>query len=171
MSLLLGLADLFLFRRPEEQNMWVADLSISTTTPHYPTSSFKARVHLSPSSISIIVPPSFFLIKYPLPCLYQVSKMRLQLLLMMGIATSTLAQTQYTSTASTAVAKARATALTESPTSNVVGTSFNRFVTIWCENTDYSMAAADSQYLLSLLFPPHVLLVPAKRPGTQFQLK
>ncbi|KAF8851502.1 phosphoesterase-domain-containing protein [Acephala macrosclerotiorum] len=72
--------------------------------------------------------------------------MRLQLLFIMGTATSTLAQTQYTSTASSAVAKARATALTESPTSNVVGTSFNRFVTIWCENTDYSMAAADTNF-------------------------
>ncbi|CZR64177.1 related to phosphate-repressible acid phosphatase precursor [Phialocephala subalpina] len=72
--------------------------------------------------------------------------MRFQLLFIMGTATSTLAQTQYTSTASSAVAKARATALTESPTSNVVGESFNRFVTIWCENTDYSMAAADTNF-------------------------
>jgi hypothetical protein len=53
------------------------------------------------------------------------------------------AQTQYTSTGTAAVAKARATAKTESSISNVVGNSFNRFVTIWCENTDYSMAAGD----------------------------
>jgi len=54
-----------------------------------------------------------------------------------------LAQTQYTSTGTAAVAKARATAKTESPTSSVIGNTFNRFVTIWCENTDYSMAAGD----------------------------
>ena len=41
-----------------------------------------------------------------------------------------LAQTQYTSTGTAAVAKARATALTESPTSNVAGKTFDRFVTI-----------------------------------------
>jgi hypothetical protein len=58
-----------------------------------------------------------------------------------------LAQTQYTSTASSAVAKARATALTESPTSSVAGKTFNRFVAIWCENTDYSMAAGDRKFL------------------------
>ncbi len=62
--------------------------------------------------------------------------------------TTALAQTQYTSTASSAVAKARATALTESPTSNVAGKTFNRFVAIWCENTDYSMAAADRKHIL-----------------------
>ncbi|KAF4637428.1 hypothetical protein G7Y89_g661 [Cudoniella acicularis] len=59
---------------------------------------------------------------------------------------SALAQTQYTSTKAAAVAKARATALTESPTSNVVGKTFNRFVTIWCENTDYDMAAGDPNF-------------------------
>lgn len=41
-----------------------------------------------------------------------------------------LAQTQYTSTGTSAVAKARATALTESPTSNVAGNTFDRFVAI-----------------------------------------
>lgn len=55
-----------------------------------------------------------------------------------------LAQTQYTSTGTAAIAKARATALTESPTSNIAGKTFDRFVTIWLENTDYSMAAADA---------------------------
>jgi hypothetical protein len=72
-----------------------------------------------------------------------------------------LAQTQYTSTGTAAVAKARATALTESPTSNIAGKTFDRFVTICryfqtlfgkdtdfepgLENTDYSMAAADGE--------------------------
>jgi hypothetical protein len=59
---------------------------------------------------------------------------------------SAAGQTQYTSTASSAIAKARATALTESPTSNVQGKTFNRFVTIWLENTDYSTAAGDREY-------------------------
>jgi hypothetical protein len=74
----------------------------------------------------------------------------------------TLAQTQYTSTGTAAVAKARATALTESPTSNVAGKTFDRFVTICTdlhsrclvvdinfepglENTDYSTAAGDRE--------------------------
>jgi len=46
---------------------------------------------------------------------------------------SVVAQTQYTSTGTAAVAKARATALTESPTSNVIGKTFNRYVSI-CKN-------------------------------------
>jgi|HubBroStandDraft_4_1064222.scaffolds.fasta_scaffold649438_2 hypothetical protein len=58
---------------------------------------------------------------------------------------SAAGQTQYTSTGSAAVAAARATALTESPTSNVQGLTFNRFVTIWLENTDYSTAAGDRE--------------------------
>ncbi|PSS18502.1 hypothetical protein M430DRAFT_19095 [Amorphotheca resinae ATCC 22711] len=53
------------------------------------------------------------------------------------------AQSQYTSTGTAAVAQARATALTLSPTSSVKGKTFDRFVTIWLENTDYDMAAAD----------------------------
>lgn len=67
---------------------------------------------------------------------------------------SAYAQTQYTSTGTAAVEKARATALTLSPTSNVVGSTFNRFVTIWCENTDYSIAAADRSSLLLSSSPP-----------------
>lgn len=46
---------------------------------------------------------------------------------------SAVAQTQYTSTGTAAVAKARATALTESPTSNIIGKTFNRYVSI-CKN-------------------------------------
>ncbi|KAK1752837.1 phosphoesterase family-domain-containing protein [Echria macrotheca] len=53
-------------------------------------------------------------------------------------------QTQYTSTASSAVAAARATALTLSPTSSVAGNTFDRFVQIWLENTDYSKAIANT---------------------------
>jgi hypothetical protein len=36
-----------------------------------------------------------------------------------------------------------ATALTFSPTSNIRGKKFDRFVTIWLENQDYDIAAAD----------------------------
>jgi hypothetical protein len=45
-------------------------------------------------------------------------------------------------TISTVEAKA-ATALTLSPTSNVKGKKFDRFVTIWLENQDFEIAAAD----------------------------
>ena len=38
---------------------------------------------------------------------------------------------------------AQATALTRSPTSDVKGKVFDRYVSIWFENTDYDMAAAD----------------------------
>jgi hypothetical protein len=55
------------------------------------------------------------------------------------------AQLQYTSTASSAVAKAAATALTLSPTSKVAGKTFDRFVQIWLENTDYSLAIGDGE--------------------------
>ncbi|KAL3424928.1 phosphoesterase [Phlyctema vagabunda] len=53
------------------------------------------------------------------------------------------AQTQYTATNAASVAAARATALTLSPTSSVKGKTFDRFVSIFLENTDFSMAASD----------------------------
>jgi hypothetical protein len=59
--------------------------------------------------------------------------------------TAAAAQTQYTATGAAAVAKARATALTESPTSYVKGKTFDRFVAIFLENTDYDSAAADRE--------------------------
>jgi len=55
----------------------------------------------------------------------------------------TVAQTQYTSTGAAAVAAARATALTLSPTSSVPGKTFDRFVNIFLENTNFDMAAGD----------------------------
>jgi len=60
-------------------------------------------------------------------------------------ATAAVCQTQYTSTATAAVAKAAATAKTLSPTSNVAGKTFDRFVQIFLENTDYSMAIGDRE--------------------------
>ena len=61
----------------------------------------------------------------------------------------TLAQTQYTSTATSAVSKAAATALTLSPTSSVKGLTFDRFVQIFLENTDYSMAIGDRECIFA----------------------
>lgn len=41
---------------------------------------------------------------------------------------------------------AQATAKSESPTSCVKGAAFDRYVSIWFENTDFDMAAADREY-------------------------
>ncbi|KAK9422995.1 hypothetical protein SUNI508_04662 [Seiridium unicorne] len=62
-------------------------------------------------------------------------------LLAAGVAAQ--AENLYTSTATAAVAAARATAKTSSPTSDVKGKAFDRFVVVWLENTDYDMAAGD----------------------------
>ncbi|RHZ64941.1 uncharacterized protein CDV56_108578 [Aspergillus thermomutatus] len=61
------------------------------------------------------------------------------------------AQSQYTATGTAAVAAAQATALTLSPTSNIAGLTFNRFVQIFLENQDYSAAIKDTNlaYLAS----------------------
>jgi hypothetical protein len=64
--------------------------------------------------------------------------------------TTAAAQTQYTATGAAAVAKARATALTESPISSVKGKTFDRFVAIFLENTDYDTVTADREI-------PHIL--------------
>lgn len=50
---------------------------------------------------------------------------------------------QYTATDAADVYAAQATAKTESPTSKVKGKAFDRFVTIWLENTDYDKAVGD----------------------------
>ncbi|KAI8625908.1 phosphoesterase family-domain-containing protein [Xylariaceae sp. FL1651] len=49
----------------------------------------------------------------------------------------------YTATATASIAAARATALTLSPTSNVKGKTFDRFVQIFLENQDFDIAAGD----------------------------
>lgn len=54
-------------------------------------------------------------------------------------------ETRYTATGTAAVAAAAATAKTSSPTSNVKGKAFDRFVIIWNENTDYDKAIGDSK--------------------------
>jgi hypothetical protein len=82
-------------------------------------------------------------------------KMKLFSTLAATIAFATVghAQTQYTSTAVSAVEAARATALTLSPTSSIKGKTFDRFVSIWLENQDYDIAAADRMSAPSHLIP------------------
>lgn len=50
----------------------------------------------------------------------------------------------YTATDSANVYAAQATAVTLSPTSNIKGKAFDRFVVVWLENTDYSKAVNDT---------------------------
>ena len=76
-------------------------------------------------------------------CQHNLNRKMRSSLLIPAFLTTVFAQVQYTSTGSAAVAAARATALTQSPTSNVAGKTFDRFVVIFCENTDFSMAAGD----------------------------
>jgi len=57
----------------------------------------------------------------------------------------TNAQTQYTATKAADIAAARATAKTLSPTSSVKGKKFDRFVSIFLENTDFDMAAGNGK--------------------------
>ena len=71
----------------------------------------------------------------------------------MGSSQSTpAASTMYTATAASDVAAAAATALTLHPTSDVTGQSFDRYVQIFFENQDYSIAEGDPNfsYLASL---------------------
>jgi hypothetical protein len=56
---------------------------------------------------------------------------------------STVIPSTMDAPAVSAVDAEAATALTFSPTSNVKGKKFDRFVTIWLENQDYDIAAAD----------------------------
>jgi acid phosphatase len=60
-------------------------------------------------------------------------------------ASSPVAVANPTATDPAAVYAAQATAKTESPTSHVKGKAFDRFVTIWFENTDFEVAAADGK--------------------------
>ena len=74
-------------------------------------------------------------------------------LLALAVATLgvTNAQTQYTATKPADVAAARATAKTLSPTSSVKGKKFDRFVSIFLENTDFDMAAGNGELALRLI--------------------
>jgi hypothetical protein len=88
---------------------------------------------------------------FPMPSLLQISPasfitfaMLYSTLAVSAIALSSQAlAANLTSTSPADVAAARNSALTLSPTSNVKGKVFDRFVTIWLENTDYDKAASD----------------------------
>jgi len=80
----------------------------------------------------------------------------LSALALSAIALTGLASAQNTATSTSDVLAAQATAKTESPTSNVHGRAFDRFITIWLENTDYAAAAADPN--LSWLASQGILL-------------
>jgi len=56
-----------------------------------------------------------------------------------------------TATDPAAVYAAQATAKTESPTSHVKGKVFDRFVSIWFENTDFESAAAKGKQALAII--------------------
>jgi len=71
--------------------------------------------------------------------------MRLFLILAVLVACATVgySKEQYTSTAVAAVDPARATAKTLSLVSSIKGKKFDRFVSIWLENQNYTIAADD----------------------------
>lgn len=54
-----------------------------------------------------------------------------------------------TATDASDVYAAQATAKSESPVTHVKGKAFDRYVSIWFENTDYDMAAADRKFSFS----------------------
>lgn len=60
-------------------------------------------------------------------------------------ASSSTSAANPTATDPAAVYAAQATAKTESSTSHVKGKAFDRFVTIWFENTDFQSAAAEGK--------------------------
>jgi hypothetical protein len=73
---------------------------------------------------------------------------------------ATAAYAQNTATGTADVAAAAATAKTSSPTSNVKGKAFDRFVVVWLENTDYDKSIGDreplhSNFLLFFKFTYH----------------
>ena len=70
--------------------------------------------------------------------------MRFTVTFLLAIASSVVAQNTLTSTS--AVEAAAATALTLSPTSHVKGKAFDRFVVIYLENVDNTVAYADREY-------------------------
>jgi len=70
----------------------------------------------------------------------------LSALALSALALTGAAVAQNTATSTADVLAAKATAKTESPTSHVPGRAFDRFVVLWCENTDYSAAMSDPNF-------------------------
>jgi acid phosphatase len=64
-----------------------------------------------------------------------------------SVAAAVPAPASPTATDAADVYAAQATAQSESPVSKVKGKAFDRFVTVWFENTDYAAAAADRKCL------------------------
>jgi acid phosphatase len=75
----------------------------------------------------------------------KVDRMRASIIAAISLASLSVASPLSSPTATDAanVYAAQATALSRSPTSSVKGKAFDRYVSIWFENTDYDMAAAD----------------------------
>jgi acid phosphatase len=71
--------------------------------------------------------------------------MRSSIIATLSVASLSVASPVSSPTATDAanVYAAQATAISRSPTSSVKGKVFDRYVSIWFENTDYDMAAAD----------------------------
>lgn len=59
---------------------------------------------------------------------------------------SSVSSVSPTATDRADVLAAQATAKSESPVTHVKGKAFDRYVSIWFENTDYDMAAADRMF-------------------------
>jgi len=72
--------------------------------------------------------------------------MRVSSAVVMAILASFTEAASPTASDAADVYAAQATAITKSPTSNVKGKAFDRYVSIWFENTDYVMAAADPNF-------------------------
>lgn len=53
---------------------------------------------------------------------------------------------KYTATGTCYLPKAQATALTESPTSNVAGKAFDKILTVYLETTSFGNATADRTF-------------------------
>jgi acid phosphatase len=68
-------------------------------------------------------------------------------LLAFAVAAPTSVSVNPTATDAAAVYAAQATAKTSSLTSHVKGKAFDRFVTIWFENTDIDKAAAEGAFV------------------------
>ena len=70
----------------------------------------------------------------------------LTFLALSSVAAAQLQPNTYTATATKSVHNAQATAKTSHSTSNVAGAAFNRYVVLYCENTDFSSAAGDPNF-------------------------
>lgn len=71
------------------------------------------------------------------------------ILLLCGVAFGQIT-VENTATCSSSVQAAAATALTESPTSNVPGKAFDRIMMVYLETTSYGNATADRKFYLLL---------------------